>query len=73
MCLTFVTCVFVATSSYCRGYTDEHGHWNNGFSCTVWAEPERDYCCGPPTHRYCCAADDQQQPDTDTSTSVQSQ
>ncbi|XP_064605191.1 uncharacterized protein LOC135470278 isoform X2 [Liolophura sinensis] len=40
---------------YCPGYVDEHGQWNNGFTCPKWSSsPTQQYCCGSQYKRYCC-------------------
>jgi len=49
----------VLGSEYCSGYIDVLGKWNTGFYCPTSDESGDVFCCGSPSHKYCCTRRDQ--------------
>ncbi|XP_023320193.1 protein shisa-4 [Eurytemora carolleeae] len=49
----------VLGSEYCSGYFDSLKNWNNGFYCPSMEDSIDVFCCGSPTHKYCCTKKDQ--------------
>lgn len=49
----------VLGSEYCSGYIDLVGKWNTGFYCPASDQSVDVFCCGSPSHKYCCTKRDQ--------------
>ena len=41
-------------SSYCSGFVDTNGRWNQGFYCPETEEISDVFCCGSQTDKFCC-------------------
>ena len=41
-------------SSYCSGFVDSSGRWNQGFYCPETEELSSVFCCGDMSDKYCC-------------------
>lgn len=46
-------------SSYCSGFVDSNGRWNQGFYCPETEEISDVFCCGSQTDKFCCTKADQ--------------
>ena len=51
--LYFLSLVILG-SSYCSGFVDSNGRWNQGFYCPETEEISDVFCCGSQTDKFCC-------------------
>jgi hypothetical protein len=43
-----------STHTYCPGFLDAAGHWNNGFYCSRLRGVIKSFCCSDEFNRFCC-------------------